>query len=216
MPRLRFGDNVDASRTQSKIPRLNTITTQAKFINGHPTQDWQRRREIAAIKKYNSRHPDQREYPSWITEAEDKYMTIKRPLPLTSEQEDDHQTKRPKLTPPSTPNANIQHQYNDPVTVESFEQTKKIEQQHPNKIDLPASLDFIKEFIIHQDSDSYIPLTSTIPLKKRRRMLYLPLEFGEITIDGLVDSVAYINAISWSDYIMIKNNTENCIKKEYP
>ena len=136
-------------------------------------------------------------------------MTIKRPLPLLSEQEDDHQTKRPKLTPPSTPNANIQHQYNDPVTIESFEQTITIEQQHPNNIDLPASLDFIKEFIIHRDSDSYIPLTSTIPLKKRRRMLYLPLEFGAITIDGLVDSVAYINAIPWSDYIMIKNNTEN-------
>ena len=45
-------------------------------------------------------------------------------------------------------------------------------------------------------------------------MLYLPLEFGEITIDGLVDSSAYINAIPWSDYIMIKNNTENCIIKE--
>ena len=30
--------------------------------SGHPTQDWQRRREIAAIKKYNSRHSDQKEY----------------------------------------------------------------------------------------------------------------------------------------------------------
>ena len=47
-------------------------------------------------------------------------------------------------------------------------------------------------------------------------MLYLPLEFEEITIDGLVDSGAYINANSWSDYIMIKKNTKNCIIKEYP
>ena len=47
-------------------------------------------------------------------------------------------------------------------------------------------------------------------------MLYLLLEFGEITLDGLVDSGTYINAISWSDYTMIRNNTENCIIKEYP
>ena len=57
---------------------------------------------------------------------------------------------------------------------------------------------------------------STINLKKQRRMLYLPLEFGEITFDGLVDSGAYRNALSWSDYTMICNNTENCITKEYP
>ena len=57
---------------------------------------------------------------------------------------------------------------------------------------------------------------STIPLKKGRRMQYLSLEFREITIDDLVDSGAYINAISWSDYVMIKNNTENGILKEYP
>ena len=47
-------------------------------------------------------------------------------------------------------------------------------------------------------------------------MLYLPLDFGEITLDGLVDSGAYINTISWSDYTMIRNNTENCNIKEYP
>ena len=46
-------------------------------------------------------------------------------------------------------------------------------------------------------------------------MLYLALEFVEITIDDQVDSGAYIHAISWSDYIMIKTNTENGIIKEY-
>ena len=47
-------------------------------------------------------------------------------------------------------------------------------------------------------------------------MLYLPLEFGEITLDGLVDSGAFINAMSWSIYNAIKMNRENCIIKEYP
>ena len=94
-------------------------------------------------------------------------MTTKRPLPLISEQKDDHQTKKPKLSPPSTPNANIQRQYNEPVTAECFEQNTTFDQQHTNNIDLPVSLDSIKDFIIHKDNDSYIPLLSTIPLKKR-------------------------------------------------
>ena len=114
-------------------------------------------------------------------------MTTKRPLPSTPEHDDDQETKRLKLVPPSTPNTNFQHQYDVPVTTESFAQTTTIDQQYPSDIDFPASLNSIKEFIIHKDNNSYIPLISTIPLKKRRRMLYLPLEFGEITMDGLVD-----------------------------
>ena len=33
---------------------------------------------------------------------------------------------------------------------------------------------------------------------------------------GLVDSGAFINAMSWSDYNAIKMNSDNCVKKEYP
>ena len=47
-------------------------------------------------------------------------------------------------------------------------------------------------------------------------MLYLPLEFGETTMDGLVDSGAFINAMSWSDYNAIKMSSDNCVIKEYP
>ena len=130
LPRLRFGDNVDARAYSIEDPPTQYNRDSSQACNGHPTQDWQRRREKAAIKKYNSRHPDQRKYPSWITEAEDKYMTTKRPFPPTPEQDDDHQTKKSKLTPPNTPNTNIQHQFEDPVTSESFAQTTTIEQQH--------------------------------------------------------------------------------------
>ena len=47
-------------------------------------------------------------------------------------------------------------------------------------------------------------------------MLYLPREFGEITMDGLVDSGAFINAMSWSDYNITKMNSDSCVFKEYP
>ena len=44
----------------------------------------------------------------------------------------------------------------------------------------------------------------------------MPLEFGEITGDGRVDSSPFINAMSWSDYNTIKMNSDNCVIKEYP
>ena len=59
----------------------------------------------------------------------------------------------------------------------------------------PASHNSIEEYITQKDGDTYIPLHSIIVLKKQRRMLYLPLEFGETTMDGLVDSGAFINAV---------------------
>ena len=68
----------------------------------------------------------------------------------------------------------------------------------PNEF--PVSLNSIEEYILEKDGDTYIPLHSTIPPKKRQRNLYLLLEFGEITMDGLVDSRAFINAMSLSDY----------------
>ena len=48
-------------------------------------------------------------------------------------------------------------------------------------------------------------------------MFHLPLEIGEITMDGLVDTRAFINsAMSWSDYNMIKMNCDNCVNKRCP
>ena len=70
--------------------------------------------------------------------------------------------------------------------------------------DFLTALNSIKEYITERDGDTYIPLHSTIDLNNRRRKLYLPLEFGELTMDGLVDSGAFINAMSWSDYNVLK------------
>ena len=80
----------------------------------------------------------------------------------------------------------------------------------------PTSLNSLKEYVTGKSGSTYIPLHSTIPLKKRRPILYLPLEFGGITMDGPVDSGAFINAMSRLDYNAIKMNSDNCIIKEYP
>ena len=99
------------------------------------------------------------------------------------------------------------------TTEEDTHDTTKIPISHS---DFPTALNSIKEYITERDGDTYIPLHSTIVLKNRRRMLYLPLEFGELTMDGLVDSGAFINAMSWSNYNAIKMNSNNCVRKKYP
>ena len=96
------------------------------------------------------------------------------------------------------------------TTEEDTHDTTKIPISHS---DFPTALNSINEYITERDGDTYIPLHSTIVLKNRRRMLYLPLEFGELTMDGLVDSGAFINAMSWSNYNAIKMNSNNCVRK---
>ena len=50
------------------------------------------------------------------------------------------------------------------------------------------NLNVIKEFIQHDKDDDYISLMSTLTLKKKRRMLFMPLEFEKVKIDALVGS----------------------------
>ena len=52
--------------------------------------------------------------------------------------------------------------------------------------------------------------------QKTKKNAILRLEFLEKTMDGHVDSGAFINAMSWSDYNIIKMNSHSCVIKEYP
>ena len=52
---------------------------------------------------------------------------------------------------------------------------------------------------------------SAIALKKKKRMLFLPVEFNTVKIDALVDSGAYINAISERDADKLRQHASQCI-----
>ena len=72
-------------------------------------------------------------------------------------------------------------------------------------------LDVIKEFIQHDKDDDYIPVMSAIALKKKNRMLFLPVEFNTVKLDALVDSSAYIIHISERDAEKLTQNASQCI-----
>ena len=63
----------------------------------------------------------------------------------------------------------------------------------------------------------YVPLSTNLVLKYKRSILYLPMDFGELTIDGLVDTGALTSAIPESDLRKIKLlTTQSFIKKGPP
>ena len=75
----------------------------------------------------------------------------------------------PPVTPPKT--APVTALTNDDVEITEC----------PSK--LSEDLDAITEFIQHDKDDDYIPLMSAIALEKKKRMLFLPVEFNTVKID---------------------------------
>ena len=56
-----------------------------------------------------------------------------------------------------------------------------------------------------QTNELYLPLTSTVVLKRKQEMLYVPLDFeNNLTVDALVDSGAFVSAVAQDDLDTIK------------
>ena len=65
----------------------------------------------------------------------------------------------------------------------------------------------IQKQLVRDDitNELYMPLSSTIVLKRKNEMLYFPLDFENgLTIDALVDSGAYVSAIAQEELDRIK------------
>ena len=74
----------------------------------------------------------------------------------------------------------------------------------------------IEERLVRHDSTNelYMPLSSTIVLKRKKEMLYVPLDFeNSLTIDALVDSGAYLSAIAQKQLNRIKQQSPSNILK---
>ena len=78
----------------------------------------------------------------------------------------------------------------------------------------------IQEQLVRDENTNeiYMPLTSTIVLKRKKEMLYVPLDFeNNLTIDALVDSGAYISAIAQRELDRIQQQAPfNILKIDDP
>ena len=67
---------------------------------------------------------------------------------------------------------------------------------------------------VEQMNELYLPLTSTVVLKRKQEMLYVPLDFeNNHTVDAPVDSKAFVSAIAQDDLETIKQKAPNNILK---
>ena len=74
----------------------------------------------------------------------------------------------------------------------------------------------IQEQLVRDDitNELYMPLSSTIVLKRKKEMLYVPLDFDNgLTIDALVDSGAYVSAIAQTELHRFKQQAPSNILK---
>ena len=74
----------------------------------------------------------------------------------------------------------------------------------------------IEEQLVRDETTNelYMPLSSTIVLKRKKEMLYVPLDFENgLTIDALVDSGAYVSAIAQKELDRVKQQSPSIILK---
>ena len=75
---------------------------------------------------------------------------------------------------------------------------------------------FVNTLITRTGEPDYVPLTTGLGLKYKRRMLDFPMDFGELTLDGLVDTGALSSAIPEADLRKLRLLAPQSIVKEGP
>ena len=77
--------------------------------------------------------------------------------------------------------------------------------------DLTEHIQFDKERNV-----SYLPISTSLTLKRKRHMYYIPMDFEKLTLDGLIDTGALTSAISEQDLNKIKLLANEAIKETGP
>ena len=81
---------------------------------------------------------------------------------------------------------------------------------------LTTATPLIEEGLVRdeQTNEIYLPLTSTVVLKRKQETLYVPMDFeNNLNVDALVDSGAFVSAIAQDDLKTIKQKASNNILK---
>ena len=113
----------------------------------------------------------------------------------------------PSLNDSKKPSSEIQRYETDMTTCDSGDS---------NISPPPITISQIEAQLVRDDSTNelYMPLSSTIVLKRKKEMLYVPLDFENgLTIDALVDSGAYVSAIVQKELDRIKQQSPSNILK---
>ena len=171
-------------------------------------------RQLPVIEDYNHQYiePDYGKDPYWDAELYDKQnLQIREDDYPATDDEEDPEIRDNKLT-----QALIElWQTNSEAIFSEIEES--YHQEDPQG--LSSLLDetaFLHLLVEKEGEPSYVPLSTNLLLKFKRRMLYFPMGFGELTLDGLIDTGAHSSAIPEADLRKIRLLAPQSIVKEGP
>ena len=96
------------------------------------------------------------------------------------------------------------------------QQIEKELQKEPQNLPLLDENQFINVLVETDGDPPYIPLSTSLNLKCKRRMLYFPMDSGELSIDGLIDTGAYSSALPEADLRKIRLLAPQSVIREGP
>ena len=146
--------------------------------------------------------PEQSETPNT---SPDQYYELLRDAP-------DNYFEQP--TPQNQPQIDlISETQHKTTTVESQPSTSSCNEQKRPLLDddLTEHIQFDKERNL-----SYLPISSTLTLKRKRHMYYMPMDFKKLTLDGLIDTGALTSTISEQGLNKIKLLANDAIRETGP
>ena len=217
---------------QQQMEKATIITYNNTHLFPKPIPVWDpdytttfttRFRPIPLIDDYNPTYidPDYGRDPYWDTEIYNQDL-----LQFQYALDDiEHYNKTVHENPPITHNkktrALIENwQMNDGTNHPVFLNPLGTENPETTAESIPQSLLDEKQFqnvLITKDGEpDCIPLSTNINLKCKKRMLYFPMDFGELTIDGLIDTGALSSAIPEMDLRKIRLLSPQSVIREGP
>ena len=176
--------------TQTCIGVLATTTTQK--ITSH----------LQTVEDYNPQYydPEYGKDPYWDEEIYDKTNLQFRneDYPPTDDEDD------PDIEDNILSQALIDlWQTNFEAKIQEVGATRQ-QEDHEAPISLLNETASLHLLVAKEGEPSYVPLSTNLGLKFKRRMLYFPMDFGELTLDGLIDTGAHSSAIPEADLRKIR------------
>ena len=124
---------------------------------------------------------------------------------------------------PSSPRSQPANEVEDPRPTTAAETNKQSESPSGAVFDTPTQhepqsypMAQIAEYFTrdHITKEECIPIFSAVTLKKKKKMLFAPMDLQDLTLDALIDSGALVNCISETDYNKILQMSPKDIVKE--
>ena len=243
MPRLQICDRMSIRQYVISDPANITYKQSQNDINETPSTVWQQQMEEAYTETQyiiNSDHPYLYRRNSHTKDSETQFRPLQTVEDYNPHYYDPEYGRDPYWDDDIYDKQNLQFRNDDyPPTddeddpeildnalsralIELWQPNFEAINDQPHAIETQAAsglLDetaFIHVLVNKEGEPAYIPLSTNLGLKYKKRMLYSPMDFGELTIDGLIDTGALSSAIPEADLRKIRLLAPQSIVKEGP